>query len=323
MSVPLVSVLIPAFNAAPWISAAAESALTQTWRRLEVIVVDDGSTDDTARITRAIPDPRMKVMTQPNRGASAARNRALAEAHGDYVQFLDADDLLDAAKIEVQLRALQRDPTKVASGAWARFTSDRRQASFRPLYGWRDMTAFEFLYESALERGTFPPIAWLVPRGLCDAAGPWDEHLSMNDDGEYFARVLARSSGIVFCEEAKAYYRSRNPTSYGSRVSLDSARSDMRAWRAIAATILALEDSPRSHRAVATGYQRLQVRYDGLFPAVVDEARRLQRGHGKGAYRFEGGIPFQVARVLLGWRVALRLRRLKAQLRHRSTAAER
>ncbi len=315
MSEPLVSVLVPSFNAGPWIAAALESALVQTWRNLEVIVVDDGSADDTATVAARFADRGVRVITQPNRGASAARNRGLAEAHGDYVQFLDADDVLDAAKIEIQLNALRRrDPVKVASCAWTRFTGDPAGASFRPLYGWRDMTPFEFLYESALERGTFPPIAWLVPRPLCDAAGPWDEQLSRNDDGEYFARVLARSSGMVFCEEARAYYRSNIPTSYATRFSLEAARSDLRAWNSIAATILSLENSPRAHRAVATGYLRLQVCYYGHFPEIVREARRLEREHGRGDYRFEGGLPFHLARAFLGWRAAVRLRGLKAEL---------
>lgn len=316
MKAPLVSIVVPAFNAERCLRATLESALAQTWPSTEVIVVDDGSSDGTPAVAAGFATRGVRLLCQPNRGASAARNLALAAARGDYVQFLDADDLVAPDKIEIQLRALQHvGAGKLASCAWARFTNDPSEARFVPMYGFQDLSPYEFLYESAMERGTFPPVAWLVPRRLCDAAGPWDDRLSVNDDGEYFARVLAQSSGIVFCGNARAYYRSNDLASYSNRFSLAAARSEMLAWRSIAATILALEDSPRSHKAVATGYQRLQVRYYGHFPEIVEEAERLEREHGKGAYRFEGGLPFHLVRALFGWRAAIRLRQLKTRLR--------
>ncbi len=102
---PLVSVLIPAYNAAPWVAKAIGSALAQDWPRIEIIVVDDGSRDSTLRAARQFESKRVKVVAQENQGAAVARNRALSLAQGDYIQWLDADDLLAPDKITQQLHA--------------------------------------------------------------------------------------------------------------------------------------------------------------------------------------------------------------------------
>ena len=90
----LASILIPAFNAQNWIGGCIESALAQTWSRKEIIVVDDGSRDSTLEIAESYASQDVHVTTHDNCGASSARNRALSLAQGDYIQWLDADDLL-------------------------------------------------------------------------------------------------------------------------------------------------------------------------------------------------------------------------------------
>src|SRR3954464_9718855 len=102
---PTVSVIVPAYNVAPYIRAAIDSALAQTFRDLEVIVVNDGSTDETASIVDACcaADPRVRLIEQPNRGLSAARNTALAAARGEFLALLDGDDTWDPGFLEAQL----------------------------------------------------------------------------------------------------------------------------------------------------------------------------------------------------------------------------
>src|SRR5690606_6649220 len=101
-----VSVLIAAYNAERWLAEAIESALGQTYPQVEVIVVDDGSTDGTLSVARSFEDRGVRVVHQANAGACAARNRALEEAQGEFVKFLDADDALASDAIAVQLSAL-------------------------------------------------------------------------------------------------------------------------------------------------------------------------------------------------------------------------
>src|SRR5215510_8915726 len=108
---PLVSILIPAYNAQQWIAGTLESALSQTWPKKEIIVVDDGSSDQTLQIARQFASKTVRIVTQANQGASAARNTAFSICQGDYIQWLDADDLLDPDKIEKQVRKLDDCPT--------------------------------------------------------------------------------------------------------------------------------------------------------------------------------------------------------------------
>src|SRR5205814_7608388 len=113
---PLVSILIPAFNAEQSLGETLRSAVGQTWPRKEIIVVDDGSTDQTAAIARRFASRDVKVVSKRNEGAAATRNYAFSLSQGDYIQWLDADDLLSADKIERQMAALRAGgPRAIAS----------------------------------------------------------------------------------------------------------------------------------------------------------------------------------------------------------------
>ena len=117
MNSALVSILIPCFNAEQYVASAIESALGQDYPDFEVIVVDDGSTDASLEIIRRFgADRRIRFETGPNRGGSAARNRLLAMANGKFVQFLDADDLLDPRKIRLCMNAMDDEADAVICG---------------------------------------------------------------------------------------------------------------------------------------------------------------------------------------------------------------
>src|SRR5271168_1727479 len=105
---PLVSILIPAYNAEAWISDSLRSAIAQTWERKEIIVVDDGSKDRTLSVARQFESSQVKVVTQQNQGAAATRNNAFALSEGDYVQWLDADDLMSPEKTAKQMEVAEQ-----------------------------------------------------------------------------------------------------------------------------------------------------------------------------------------------------------------------
>ena len=107
MSSPLVSVIIPCFNSERHIRQAVESCLTQDYKNLEVIVVDDGSTDNSLSTLRAVKDKKLKIIRQANQGGSAARNQALRHVRGKYIQYLDADDFISKDKISAQVKILE------------------------------------------------------------------------------------------------------------------------------------------------------------------------------------------------------------------------
>src|SRR5437870_3613823 len=170
-----VSVIIPCRNGARWLADAIESSLGQTWRDLEVIVVDNGSADASLQVARRYQSPSLAVMECARPGASAARNAGLERARGDFIQFLDADDVLDRDKIRLQMERLAcAPPSSVAAGAWARFRCEPREAVFSPEPVWRDSAPEEFLISSWLGGGMMPSFAWLTPRAAIDQAGPWN-----------------------------------------------------------------------------------------------------------------------------------------------------
>jgi glycosyltransferase involved in cell wall biosynthesis len=123
---PLVSVVIPVYQGERIVRGAVLSALKQTHANLEVLVVDDGSTDGTLAVLAAIEDPRLHVLRQPNAGTAAARNLALARARGAYVAFLDSDDRWFPDKIESELRVLRAAPDPVAIAYSSYYAVDDR-----------------------------------------------------------------------------------------------------------------------------------------------------------------------------------------------------
>ena len=172
MNPPLVSVLIPCFNAETFVGATLESVLNQSWNRIEVIIVDDGSTDASVREVQRFSDGRVNLLSQTNSGASAARNTAFAACRGDFIQFLDADDVLHHDKIKVQIeRLIDAPPGYIASGPWARFSYQTSEAVFRREAVWRDLQPVEFLTTSWLGGGMMAPCVWLTPRSVLERAG--------------------------------------------------------------------------------------------------------------------------------------------------------
>jgi len=253
----LVSILIPAYNAEKWIQETLRSAVNQTWPRKEIILVDDGSSDHTLAIAHQFDTPLLKVIAQENRGASAARNRALAHAQGDHIQWLDADDLLAPDKIEQQMKEAGRgkDSMTLLSSPQGTFYWRWEKARFAPHALWQDLTPIEYLLAYFSENIWFSPAAWLVSRRLTEQAGPWDERLSLNDDGEYFCRVVAKCEHITFVPTARCYYR-RSGFSQLSRATGNRAAASLLLSLTLSIGHLrSLEDSARTRSAALIAVQ--------------------------------------------------------------------
>ena len=229
---------------------------------------------------------------------------------------MDADDLLAPDKIARQMRlAADADPAAVICGRWGRFSATPTDADFAPEILCSDFAPVDWVVAKFERHAMMHPAAWLTPRALIESAGPWNEELSLDDDGEYFSRVVLSSRCVRHCPEAVSYYRSGLPGSL-SRANSEAAWAS--AFRALALSgerLLEIEDSPRTRHACATAWQRF------IYEAYP-RARRLRRA---AAHRLSecggsrlpppGGSKFQLARRLLGWRLAKRLRNLAAAIR--------
>ena len=313
MPTPLVSILIPCFNAAPWLAETIESALAQTWPKSEIIVVDDGSTDQSFQIASNYVSRGVLVLKQSNQGASAARNAAFAACHGSWIQYLDADDLMSPDKIERQMHlAAEHGEKHIICASWARFNLSAMDAAFTPQPLCMDSNPLEWVLLKALSQKSLMmhPAAWLLSRDLVERAGPWDERLSLDDDGEFFNRAVLRSEGVRFCAQAISYYRSNVEGSL-------SGRQDSRAWRSAYLStsltvdqVLSVEDSARTRQACAAMFQRLIYCAYPDCPEVVGLCRDQVHLLGGTSLRPEVGPRLKFVSQLIGWKMAKRLKNL-------------
>lgn len=273
---PLVSIIIPAYNAEKWIGYSVESAIAQTWPRKEIIVIDDGSSDRTAKIARGFASKGVKVESTANRGLSAAVNHAMKFCQGDYVQELDADDLLSPDKIERQLVALRESDSKrvLLSSPWARFYFRLGRARFINSSLCQSLSPVEWLLRKMGENLHMQNATWLVSRELAEAAGPWDESLVYDQDGEYFARVLLASEGTRFVPETGIFYR----TPGAKRVSYignsnKKKESLLRSMKLHIQYLRSIEESERVRKACVA---YLQNWYHVFYPSRPDMAADLR-----------------------------------------------
>jgi glycosyltransferase involved in cell wall biosynthesis len=321
---PLVSILIPAYNKEHWIAETIQSALAQTWKSTEIIIVDDGSRDNTWEIVKAFQSKIVKVSKQENQGACSARNNAYSLAQGSYIQWLDADDTLDPRKIEIQMQGTP-DGTKsvcLRTAPFGSFYFAKQRARFCPNGLWQDLLPPEWIITKFNEEDAWiNPTAWLVSRKLTEIAGGWDSRLTSSgtDDGEYICRLVRNTHIVEFCREAKCYYRIGNLSSlnHNSEKALDSL------FLAIVLCIehlLSIEDSPRSRIASLRYLQRW---YGLFYPGPPDlHARVKECASTLGGNLVEPVFTgkFEPIRRLFGWNAAATLARY---LRDRRMLAER
>jgi glycosyltransferase involved in cell wall biosynthesis len=302
---PLVSILIPCYNAERWIAQTLESVLCQTYRDLEVIVVDDGSTDGTVEVVRSYVNKGVRVIRQSNSGASAARNVAFRESSGAFIQFLDADDLISPNKIGSQLERLLAQPNAVAMCQWGRFVDDHLHVSLDPSSCWNDLSPVDWLVETwKYGAGMLFPAMWLLPRAVVTRAGLWREDLSLNDDGEFFTRVVLASTGVLFCPAGTAFYRSGIVGSLSRITSARGLQSGFESIRSAVDATRSVEDSDRVRRC---GSLLWQVYAHSAYPhlrTLANEALQKAQELHDVKIKPSGGRVFELASTMLGWKAA-------------------
>lgn len=216
----LVSVVMPVYNAAAYLEHAAASVLAQTHHEVELVAVDDGSTDESGRLLDrlATRDARVRVFHVENGGPSAARNVALGAIVGDYVAFLDADDWFLPDKLERQLEALASHPD-----ADLVYSDHQEYDSASDSY--HDVRRGDPpvpMTEMLVYRPWFAPIAPLLRRRLVDAVGGFDEALRAAEDWDYWLRC-AREGAFVYAPGTVAVYRRHSAQSHLHRERMRTA----------------------------------------------------------------------------------------------------
>lgn len=315
---PLVSILIPAFNAQEWIGDTLRSVIAQTWPSKEIIVVDDGSVDQTLSITQRFESEGVQIVTQKNGGASAARNKAFSLSKGDYVQWLDADDLLAPDKIARQMQVVSQLQSKrtLISSAWASFMFGNDRAKFVPTALWRDQSPAEWLLTKMGQHLFMPDSTWLVSRELTEEAGPWNTSLHYDDDGEYFSRVLTRCDGVRFVPEAKAYYRATGSSSLSYIGQSDGKMESLfRSIELHISYLCSLEDSQRARSACVSYLQTCLIYFYPERPDLIERSEQLAKQLGGRLDAPRLSWKYSWIKALFGWGLAKRAKLLLPRLR--------
>jgi glycosyltransferase involved in cell wall biosynthesis len=318
-TVHLVSILVPSYNSEPFLRECLESALAQTYPRVEVIVVDDGSTDSSLSIAKKFESRGVRVIHQNNAGQASALNTAFDASRGHYIQYMDADDVLDPQKIQIQVAKLDKaGPAVVASGAWARFRQDISEAVFKPERIWKDLSSVDWIVESWSGSGMMHVAAWLIPRIVVLKAGHWVESLrwAANLDAHFFTRALLASSGCTFCQGARSFYRSGHASmsSWKSRRSLEAT---LEVLLYTGEALLNREDSARTRRAFANNLQRYVFSTYPFYREFVSVAeKRIEDLGGSDLPLSAGPVQLKVSR-LIGWKLGKRLHSMAKAVRSR------
>ncbi|UKT64390.1 glycosyltransferase family 2 protein [Pedobacter mucosus] len=266
---PLVSVIIPLYNSAKHIGETLQCIYDQSYKNIEVIIVDDGSKDDSYKIVNSLKNKNTLVLSQPNRGASAARNAGLELASGELVQFIDADDLLSPDKIENQVNAINSDYSKLTVCSTIHFAdgtipSKSQPSAYEETFILDDTDTKHFLINLMggyqLGGSMIPIHSWLVPKKIIEAIGPWNENLSMDDDGEYFCRAVLNANGIIKTD-GFSYYRRQSAanSSLSSQTNLKSYESMLQSYTLRKQHILKKTNSYEAKVAVYKLFMNLAV----------------------------------------------------------------
>jgi glycosyltransferase involved in cell wall biosynthesis len=275
---PVVSILIPVYNAERWIEQTIESALSQTWPAKEVIVVDDGSTDRSLEIIRRF-EGRIHWETGPNYGSNVARNRLLELSHGEWLQYLDADDYLLPEKVERQVEFVRQHPDC--------------DIIFSPVIWEKVQNGSRISVETQLPRVHDPWILlalWYLPqtggplwrRSALEQIGGWRVGQPCCQEHELYFRMLAADCRVEFCEGCFAVYRDWD---HGPRLSsLRPSEVDVQRLLILDRIETCLQDraelTPPRRRAVNDARHRIARKLWMKDPSLaLDIARRIQKSH--------------------------------------------
>ncbi|GAB6122588.1 glycosyltransferase family 2 protein [Dysgonomonas termitidis] len=309
MDKPKVSILIPCYNSETYLQETLQSCITQQYPNIEIIIVDDGSTDKSVEIAKdwVHKFDNIQLYSQPNSGVCCARNLAFERSTGDYIVYLDSDDLISSDLISSQMELLEgANDNVIATCSWGRFYTSIDDFNIEKKSVYKDYESSIGLIEDLLNDGMFGLTCYLTPRSIIDKAGTWNETLTINTDGEFFIRVIANADKIKFSKHGCLFYRSNNPNSISRRKPIEAKGASLLFSYELILEYLKSRNllTPMAKVGLKKLFQAVAYQYV-IYNHIVDRARKQVKALGNIKDKPNiGGSIFRILCYLIGfWNV--------------------
>lgn len=290
----LISIIIPVYNAEHFIFETLSSCLDQSYSNIEVIIVNDGSTDSSEQVVSQFKDQRIQYYKINNIGVCGARNYGIQKAQGGLIQFLDADDALDKDKLYEQVLLFQEHGDEyIYSSRMGQINNKIR--SIQPAYSLyeKDFTPQDY-FETVLNQfGKYLTTGiWLIPSKLARSSGGWDTNIVANNDGEYFMRIILNSKGIIYSKKSIFFYRRDNVFSISKKRNQKTCEGFLNSYISYAKHFLIffgpITGKVLAWKALSTYYCRFYGAYYDLSKSCLLEINRIgySKPHAHGGHTF-------------------------------------
>lgn len=301
---PVVSIIIPMYNAAQYIDCALDSATNQTYDDFEIVVIDDGSTDDSAKIVQANQDPRVRYFRQDNQGQSAAINFGVKHSTGKFIKLLDADDWLNPSHLECQIDAMGASTDKVSSCRWGYFVDDYRTPAVRKEFTNSDYDSpMQWIVDSLTkDEGMMGGWMWLIPRRIWHRAGGYDTRLSLNNDFHFSIKLLLASNGIRHAAEAIYSYRAAATGTLSVIRGKAAMQSAFLTTELGTGLLMQHQDTAEIRRICADRWKSWLFEFYPEFPDLAKAAEAKIESLGGSQRKLQGGRLLKLLRPVIGWK---------------------
>ncbi len=273
---PLVSIIVTVFNSENYIANAIESIINQTYKNIELVIVDDGSTDNSSFIINSFKDKRIKYYYQENLGQCTASNKGFHKSTGVLIKFFDADDLLAPETIEAQVKAIEPFSFSKICFTNLAYFSDSAPNKLRYYNDTlkEDCSPIDFLTFNHKPRMLNNGL-WLIPRQLLLKRGLWNEALTLINDTEFFTRLITPEDKLVYTSNGFLLYRTNFKSgSLSQSISRRAIRSAIISTDLAASYMLSTESSSRVFSTIVLSYQMVR---EWAYPQYPDLTKIIEK----------------------------------------------
>lgn len=313
---PLISILIPLYNAEAYIEETVSKILNQTYSNIEVIIVDDHSTDKSLLLAQKYESEKIHVYVNPQKGGNSARNYAFYRSKGEYVKFMDADDYCSDSILEKQLNCItSRGTINSIVFSTLKFLYPNELLKSDKRYIDKDyIPAIDLLVDMWKYHQFNCPHSHLMHRSLFEKSGGWDESLLRNQDGEFFSRIYAKADMALFVPEEFAVWR-RTFKGVSSNNSIKAYHSVIKSYDMIITLLLEYQNTPEMRNICANHVGYLFYEMYPISKENVEECFSLLH-----KYNLPLQIPikkeFPIVQKITNWETAIIIHKLCSKIKH-------